>query len=148
MNYIHSFIHYSFMTCAPVRCKYSAPSRLLLRSAPDPCTAKEKSFEARVKWKLLGCIYVGKRVRRQSTALHTLCCLFSHFRVLCLLMKEIYNGEWKAPTLFTNVPCPGHGKEGQKHENKGKTMCEFLTWVRILNMCACRMQIKATCLRT
>jgi len=25
------------------------PSRLLLRSAPDPCTAKKKSFEARVE---------------------------------------------------------------------------------------------------
>src|SRR6218665_614708 len=35
----HSFIHYGDL--------YSAPSRLL-RSAPDPCTAKEKSFEARV----------------------------------------------------------------------------------------------------
>src|SRR6218665_3620997 len=28
---------------------YSAPSRLLLRSAPDPCTAKKKSFETRVE---------------------------------------------------------------------------------------------------
>src|SRR6218665_3174798 len=28
---------------------YSTPSRLLLRSAPDPCTAKKKSFEARVE---------------------------------------------------------------------------------------------------
>src|SRR6218665_1756100 len=37
----HSFIHYGDL--------YSAPSRLLLRSAPDPCTAKEKSFKARVK---------------------------------------------------------------------------------------------------
>src|SRR6218665_3237299 len=36
-----SFIHYGDL--------YSAHSRLLLRSAPDPCTAKEKSFEARVK---------------------------------------------------------------------------------------------------
>jgi len=32
----HSFIHY--------RDLYSAPSRLLLRSAPDPCTTKKKSF--------------------------------------------------------------------------------------------------------
>src|SRR6218665_2191146 len=38
---IHSFIHY--------RDLYSAPSRLLLRSAPDPCTAKKKSFETRVE---------------------------------------------------------------------------------------------------
>ena len=38
---IHSFIHYGDL--------YSTPSRLLLRSAPDPCAAKEKSFEARVK---------------------------------------------------------------------------------------------------
>src|SRR6218665_1199897 len=30
---------------------YSAPSGLLLRSAPDPCTAKKKSFETRV-----GCV--------------------------------------------------------------------------------------------
>src|SRR6218665_1108552 len=37
----HSFIHYGDL--------YRAPSRLLLRSAPDPCTAKEKIFEARVK---------------------------------------------------------------------------------------------------
>src|SRR6218665_3475591 len=36
-----SFIHYGDL--------YSAPSRLLRRSAPDHCTAKEKSFEARVK---------------------------------------------------------------------------------------------------
>src|SRR6218665_2383181 len=35
------FIHYGDL--------YSAPSRLLLRSAPEPCTAKEKSFEARVE---------------------------------------------------------------------------------------------------
>src|SRR6218665_1699114 len=27
---------------------YSAPSMLLLRSVPDPCTAEKKSFEARV----------------------------------------------------------------------------------------------------
>src|SRR6218665_1268121 len=37
----YSFIHYGDL--------YSAPLRLLLRSAPDPCTAEEKSFEARVK---------------------------------------------------------------------------------------------------
>src|SRR6218665_2859333 len=35
------FIHYGDL--------YSAPSRLLLRSAPDPCTAKKKSFETRVE---------------------------------------------------------------------------------------------------
>jgi len=40
---IHSFIHYEDL--------YSASSRLLLRSAPDPCMAKKKSFEARV-----GCV--------------------------------------------------------------------------------------------
>src|SRR6218665_2253706 len=39
--FIHSFIHY--------RDLYSAPSRLLLRSAPDPCAAKKKSFETRVE---------------------------------------------------------------------------------------------------
>ena len=39
--YVYSFIH-----CGDL---YSAPSRLLLRSAPDLCTAKKKSFEARVK---------------------------------------------------------------------------------------------------
>src|SRR6218665_1730376 len=39
--FIHSFIHYGDL--------YSAPSRLLLRSAPDPCTAKKKSFETRVE---------------------------------------------------------------------------------------------------
>src|SRR6218665_3036119 len=38
---LHSFIHYGDL--------YSAPSRLLLRSAPDPCTAKKKSFETRVE---------------------------------------------------------------------------------------------------
>src|SRR6218665_2222542 len=38
---IHSFIHYGDL--------YSAPSKLLLRSAPDPCTAKKKSFETRVE---------------------------------------------------------------------------------------------------
>src|SRR6218665_2674906 len=37
----YSFIHYGDL--------YSAPSRLLLRSAPDPCTAKKKSFETRVE---------------------------------------------------------------------------------------------------
>jgi len=36
-----SFIHYGDL--------YSASSRLLLRSAPDPFTAKKKSFEARVE---------------------------------------------------------------------------------------------------
>src|SRR6218665_1356865 len=40
VSFIHSFIHYGDL--------YSAPSRLLLRSAPDPCTAK-KSFEARAE---------------------------------------------------------------------------------------------------
>src|SRR6218665_191655 len=39
--FIHSFIHY--------RDLYSASSRLLLRSAPNPCTAKKKSFEAGVE---------------------------------------------------------------------------------------------------
>src|SRR6218665_1536951 len=43
LTIILSFIHY--------RDLYSAPSRLLLRSAPDPCTAKKKSFETRV-----GCV--------------------------------------------------------------------------------------------
>src|SRR6218665_1882380 len=38
---MHSFIHYGDL--------YSAPSRLLLRSAPDPCTAKKKSVETRVE---------------------------------------------------------------------------------------------------
>ena len=38
---IHSFIHFQDL--------YSASSRLLLRSAPDPCTAKKNSFEARVE---------------------------------------------------------------------------------------------------
>src|SRR6218665_146285 len=38
---IHSFIHYGDL--------YSAPLRLLFRSAPDPCTAKKKSFETRVE---------------------------------------------------------------------------------------------------
>src|SRR6218665_10691 len=37
----HSFIHYGDL--------YSAPSRLLLRTASDPCTAKKKSFETRVE---------------------------------------------------------------------------------------------------
>src|SRR6218665_3992435 len=40
-NFIHLFIHYGDL--------YSASSRLLLRSAPYPCTAKKKSFEARVE---------------------------------------------------------------------------------------------------
>ena|SRR6218665_2516364 len=40
LPFIHSF-HYGDL--------YSAPSRLLLRSAPDPCTAKKKSFETRVE---------------------------------------------------------------------------------------------------
>ena len=35
------FIHY--------RDLYSAYSRLLLRSAPDPCMAKKNSFQARVE---------------------------------------------------------------------------------------------------
>src|SRR6218665_881719 len=39
--YVRTFIHYENL--------YSAPSKLLPRSAPDPRTAKEKSFEARVK---------------------------------------------------------------------------------------------------
>src|SRR6218665_814953 len=38
---LHSFIHYGDL--------YSAPSRLLLRSAPDPCTTKKKSLETRVE---------------------------------------------------------------------------------------------------
>src|SRR6218665_1466412 len=38
---LYSFIHYGDL--------YSAPSRLLLRSAPDPCTTKKKSFETRVE---------------------------------------------------------------------------------------------------
>ena len=38
---MHSFIHYEDL--------YIASSRLLLRSAPDPCTAKKKSFEAGVE---------------------------------------------------------------------------------------------------
>src|SRR6218665_2763915 len=42
---INSFIHYGDL--------YSAPSRLLLRSAPDPCTAKKKSFETRVECVLI-----------------------------------------------------------------------------------------------
>src|SRR6218665_670001 len=41
LSFIHSFIHYGDL--------YIAPSRLLLRSAPNPCTAKKKSFETRVE---------------------------------------------------------------------------------------------------
>src|SRR6218665_651029 len=37
----YSFIHYGDL--------YSASSRLLFRSAPDPCMAKENSFKARVE---------------------------------------------------------------------------------------------------
>src|SRR6218665_1962168 len=47
----YSFIHYGDL--------YSAPSRLLLRSAPNPCTAKKKSFETRVEC-------VRKNPREQS----------------------------------------------------------------------------------
>src|SRR6218665_2434322 len=39
---IHSFIHYEDL--------YSAFSRLLLRSAPDLCTAKKNSFKVRVEY--------------------------------------------------------------------------------------------------
>ena len=39
--WVHSFIHYGDL--------YSISSRLLLRSAHDPCTAKKKSFEARIE---------------------------------------------------------------------------------------------------
>src|SRR6218665_1041202 len=35
--FIHSFIHYGDL--------YNASSRLILRSAPDPCTAKRSSFQ-------------------------------------------------------------------------------------------------------
>src|SRR6218665_1648726 len=51
---LHSFIHYGDL--------YSALSRLLLRSAPDPCTDKKKSFETRVE-----CVRKnpGKRSLRQ-----------------------------------------------------------------------------------
>src|SRR6218665_2475782 len=48
---IHSFIHYGDL--------YSACSRLLLRSAPNPSTAKKNSFEARVEC-------VGKSPGEQS----------------------------------------------------------------------------------
>src|SRR6218665_4224855 len=49
---IHSFIiHYGDF--------YSASSRLLFRSAPEPCTAKNKSFQARVEC-------VGKNHGEQS----------------------------------------------------------------------------------
>src|SRR5688572_10775999 len=37
----NSFIHYEVL--------YSAPSRLLLRSAPDPSTAEKDSFEASIE---------------------------------------------------------------------------------------------------
>ena len=47
----NSFIHYGNL--------YSASSRLILRSAPDPCTAKKESLEARVKC-------VGKNPGEQS----------------------------------------------------------------------------------
>src|SRR6218665_358091 len=54
-HYIHSFIHYGDL--------YSAPSRLQLRSAPDPCTAKKKSFETRVE-----CVtYCSRLTVRDST---------------------------------------------------------------------------------
>ena len=38
---LYIFIHYEDL--------YSAPSRLLLRSAPDPSTAEKDSFEARIE---------------------------------------------------------------------------------------------------
>jgi len=45
--YWHRFIHSLFIHYGDL---YSAPSRLLLRSTPDPCTTKKKSFETRVDW--------------------------------------------------------------------------------------------------
>src|SRR6218665_3364602 len=51
--YFHSFIHYGDL--------YSAPSRLLLRSDPDPCTAKKKSFETRVE-----CVYHSLAILSQE----------------------------------------------------------------------------------
>src|SRR6218665_1926543 len=43
---LHDFLKYLFIHYGDL---YSAPSMLLLRSAPDPCTAKKKSFETRVE---------------------------------------------------------------------------------------------------
>ena len=58
--FIHSFIHYGDL--------YSAPSRLLLRSAHDHCTAKKNSFEARVE-----CVRKnpGELSLRQRNPFHT-----------------------------------------------------------------------------
>src|SRR6218665_1025868 len=51
MRRLNSFIHYGYV--------YSASARLLLRSAPDPYTAKKKSFEVGVE-------YVRKNPGEQS----------------------------------------------------------------------------------
>src|SRR6218665_1700630 len=86
----HSFIHYGDL--------YSAPSRLL-RSAPDPCTAKEKSFEARVKCIIIpfsnpsDCITCPKN---PSFLLITVCCSVSSssipisIRTLSLVFSSVH----------------------------------------------------------
>src|SRR6218665_3666903 len=71
---IHMFIHYF----VPYGDLYSASSMLLLRSAPDPCTATKNSFQAgieckyrkcqnklwgaiEVPWKLVPCKWANRR---------------------------------------------------------------------------------------
>ena len=44
----HVFVRYSYSFFTEI-IFYSGSSRLLLRSTPDPCTAKNDSFQARVK---------------------------------------------------------------------------------------------------
>ena|SRR6218665_1966986 len=78
VSFNHSFIHY--------RNVHSASYLLLLRSAPDPCTAKENSFEARVE-----CVRVnlGEQSLRQ---------------VKCIPHGRAKHGE------CTGLPCESTGK--------------------------------------
>src|SRR6218665_1616122 len=69
---IHSRYFYSFIQYGDL---YSTSSRLLLRSAPDPCTAKKKSFAAATA----GSTYPKDRLESTGGCYHVtvpLYCLF------------------------------------------------------------------------
>src|SRR6218665_3843800 len=97
-KYIHSCIHYGDL--------YSASSSLLLRSAPDPCTAKKNSFEARVEC-------VRKNPGEQSLCQrkpikNVLYCIFVYYTVDKPKHSFIPSGHFysasSSPPLLRSVP--------------------------------------------
>src|SRR6218665_3596939 len=125
---IHSFIHYGDL--------YSAPSMLLLRSAPDPCTAKDKSFEARVK-----CVRKnpGEQSLRKESPFHTKGPTTENARawVVDVRAKGTKSNLCSDERSKLRPLVPGVGQQGSRRSAGARPRIHLQTMAPIRNMIRC-----------